>query len=162
SSIFTFFDASLLQPLPVNDPNTIVDVFQSSENGPGSYRSFSYPEYVALRDSNSVFSDMVAYSWTQVALSTTRNINADAGQAEGLLVSGNYFSVLGRKTASGTTFEEQPSYSEPVVVLSHSFWQRRFHSASGTVGKIVWFNGTPFTVIGIAEEKFTGTEAQVP
>ena len=165
SSIFTFFDASVLQPLPVKDPNTIVDVFQSTENEPGSYRSFSYAEYVALRDANSVFSDMLAYSWTQVALSTARSTNSDADQAEGLLVSENYFSVLGGKTASGTAFGvegEQSNYSEPVVVLSHSFWQRRFHSELGTVGKIVWLNGTPFRVIGIAREEFTGTEAQIP
>src|SRR5262249_26294100 len=146
------------------DPKTIVDVFQSVQNEPGSYRSFSYPEYVALRDSNSVFSDMVAYSWTQVALSTARNTGSGADQAEGLLVSRNYFSVLGGETASGTTFvaAEQSRDSEPVVVLSHSFWQRRFHSDLGTVGKIVWLNGIPFTVMGIAREEFTGTEAQVP
>jgi hypothetical protein len=60
SGIFTLFDATILQPLPVKDPNTIVDIYQSIESDPGPYRSFSYPEYVALRNSNSVFSGFIA------------------------------------------------------------------------------------------------------
>jgi len=91
----------MLQPLPVKDPHTIVDVFQNIENESGSYRSFSYPEYVALRDYNNVFSGVIAYSWTQVALSIGRNTDSDADQAEGLLVSETIFSFWEAKPRGG-------------------------------------------------------------
>src|ERR1039458_2868908 len=68
STIFTLFDAVTLRPLPVKDPTTVVNVYQRIQGEPGSYRSFSYPEYVALRDSNSVFSGLVAYSWIPIEI----------------------------------------------------------------------------------------------
>src|ERR1035441_10393139 len=68
TSIFQLFDAIVLQPMPVKDPSAVVCVYQRIENDPGGYRSFSYPEYVALRDSNAVFSGLVAYSWMTVEL----------------------------------------------------------------------------------------------
>ena len=166
TSIFTLFDATILQPLPVKDPNTIVDIYQSIESDPGPYRSFSYPEYVALRNSNSVFSGFIAYSWTEVELSTgSGSTTTEAEQADGLLVSGNYFSVLGGYAAVGRTFvpeEEQTFGSEPAVVLSHGFWERRFNSDPSVVGKIVRLNGIPFTVVGITRQDFVGTEPQIP
>jgi predicted permease len=166
STIFTLFDATVLQSMPVNDPNTMVHVYQSIENEPAPYRSFSYPEYVALRDFNSTFSGLIAYSWTQVELSKgSGGTITDAEESDGLLVSGNYFSLLGGETAAGRTFvseEENTAGSEPVVVLSHRFWGRRFNFDPGVVGKIVRLNGIPLTVIGIARQDFIGTEPQVP
>ena len=92
SSIFTIFDAAAFQPLRVKDPSTIVDVYQSVQGEPGSYRSFSYPEYVALRNLNGVFSGMIAYAWTPVELSVKNGgQDSEAEETQGLLVSGNYF-----------------------------------------------------------------------
>src|SRR5216683_3406496 len=63
SSIFTLFDALTLRPLPIRDSSAVVNVYQHIQDQTGSYRSFSYPEYVALRESNEVFSGLIAYSW---------------------------------------------------------------------------------------------------
>src|SRR3982074_1583578 len=51
SSIFTLFDALTLRPLPIRDSTAVVNVYQHIQDQTGSYRSFSYPEFVALRES---------------------------------------------------------------------------------------------------------------
>jgi len=72
TSIFTLFDAVTLRPLPVKDPASVVNVYQHIQGEPGDYRSFSYPEYGALRDSNSAFSGLsvarVATAWWRSCL----------------------------------------------------------------------------------------------
>jgi macrolide transport system ATP-binding/permease protein len=164
SSIFALFDATVLRPLPAKDPSTVVDVYQGVVGDFGSYRSFSYPEYVALRNFNSVFSGLVAYSWIPVELNVASHGTAagDTEEAHGLLVSGNYFSVLGDETALGRTFAPEEAATSPVIVLSQAFWEQRFRSDPAAVGKIVRLNGISLTVVGIAREDFTGTESQAP
>ncbi|HUI42236.1 MAG TPA: ABC transporter permease, partial [Terriglobia bacterium] len=168
AGIFSLFEAATLRALPVEKPNTVVNVYQASQNDPSSYRPFSYPEYVALRDLNSVFSGLVAYSWIPVELDAGPASNGSGGapmQAHGLIVSGNYFSVLGGEAALGRTFaadEGQIPGAYPVLVLSHALWQRQLNSDPSIVGRIVRVNGTPFTVIGIARQDFVGTEPQIP
>jgi len=58
--------------------------------------------------------------------------------------------------------EDWNSNSEPVIVLSHSLWVRRFNSDPGVVGETVRINGHQFTVLGVARQDFVGTEPQVP
>ncbi len=171
TSIFTLFNAVALRPLPVNDPSTVVNIYQRVENEPGSYRSFSYPEYVALRDSNKVFSGLVAYSWISVEVGSgpadhgARSATLQTREAQGLIVSGNYFTVLGGEAALGRTFvagEDQAQGSSPVVVLSHTFWKQRLDADPAIIGRSVTLNDIPFTVIGIAPQNFVGTEPQTP
>jgi putative ABC transport system permease protein len=171
TSIFKLFDAVALRPLPVRDPNTVVDIYQRVGNEPSGYRPFSYPEYVALRDANNVFSGLAAYSWITVqfaagAAGLDTGISADgAEEVHGLLVSGNYFSMLGGEAVLGRTFgpdEDQSSGSHQVVVLSHLFWKRRFDSDQAVLGKDLDLNGKRFTVVGVARQDFTGTEPQMP
>src|SRR6266567_4715566 len=162
TTIFALFDAVALRSLPVRDPNTIVDVYQRIEGE--SYRPFSYPEYDALRDSNSVFSGLVAYSWIPIEFDSGA-ATTETESAHALLVSGNYFSVLGGEAMLGRTFtpeEDQAPGAYPLAVLSHGFWKRHFNSEPATVGKSVKLNGIRFTVVGIASEAFVGTEPQIP
>jgi len=168
TSNFTLFNAVALRPLPVKDPQSVVNVYQRIANEPVGYRSFSYPEYEALRDHNKVFSGLIAYSWMPFELGVgLANESAAAGieEVHGLLVSDNYFSDLGGDALMGRTFvpEEGQSFgSHSVVVLSHSFWRRHFNSDPGLVGKVITLNGIRFTVLGIARRGFIGTEPLVP
>lgn len=164
TTIFTLFDAVTLRPLPVKDPTSVVNVYQRIQGEPGRYRSFSYPEYVALRDSNSVFSGLLAQAWIPVELGSGAT-TPEAEEAHALLVSGNYFTVLGGEAVLGRTFvpeEDQAPGAYPVVVLSHAFWKRHFESDPAAVGKSVKLNGIRFTVVGIAGQDFVGTEPQIP
>jgi len=166
SAIFTLFDALTLRPLPISDPDAVVNVYQRIQDEAGSYRSFSYPEYVALRQSNAVFSGLIAYSWMPAEIVTpTRSTVDGAEEAHGLLVTANYFPLLGGEAALGRTFltEEDESHgAQPVMVLSHGFWEEHFSSDQSIVGKSVKLNSTLMTVVGVASAGFVGTEPQTP
>lgn len=166
SAIFTLFDALTLRPLPISDPERVVNVYQRVQDQPGSYRPFSYPEYLALRQSNAVFSGLVAYSWIPAEVATPGRSGADAGEeSHGLLVTANYFPVLGGRAALGRTFlpdEDEAHGAQPVMVLSHGFWEGHFSSDGSIVGKTVKLNGVLMTVIGVASADFVGTEPQTP
>jgi putative ABC transport system permease protein len=166
SAIFTLFDALTLRPLPISDPDAVVNVYQRIQDEAGSYRSFSYPEYVALRQSNAVFSGLIAYSWIPAEIVTpTRSRVDSAEEARGLVVTANYFALLGGKAALGRTFlaeEDEAHGAQPVMVLSHGFWVEHFSSDRSIVGKTVKLNGTLLTVVGVAGAGFVGTEPQTP
>jgi predicted permease len=166
SAIFTLFDALTLRPLPISAPDAVVNVYQRIQSEAGSYRSFSYPEYVALRESNVVFSGLVAYSWIPAEIVTpTRNTADGAEESHGLLVTANYFSLLGGEAALGRIFvpeEDEAHGAQPVMVLSHGFWEEHFLSDRSIVGKSVKLNGSFMTVVGVASADFVGTEPQTP
>src|SRR5262249_14554093 len=75
------------------------------------------------------------------------------------LVSGNYFQGLGLKPAAGKLIygedTEKPG-AEPVLVLGHSYWKKRFNADPGVIGKQIKLNGHGATIVGVAPETFHG------
>ncbi len=83
----------------------------------------------------------------------------------GLMVTDNYFSLLGGGSALGRTFfdkECQTPLQCPVAVLSYRFWQRRFGSDQSVIGTSLMLNRQRFTVLGVAASDFRGAEMNVP
>jgi predicted permease len=155
TSLFTFLDAVLLRPIPVHDPARLVSVV-SVDNGDSRYLPNSRPNYLDLRDQNTVFSDLTSFQALQVRLSLGERSELILGQ----IVSGNYFDVLGIKPLLGRTFlpeDDQVMGARPVVVLGHSLWQKSFGSDPRIVGRDVRLNGQRFTVIGVTPKDFRGT-----
>ncbi|MGP0076638.1 MAG: ADOP family duplicated permease [Bryobacteraceae bacterium] len=154
TALFTTYDAVALKPLPVADPDSVVRIerwFESGSRGNVQY-AFSQPEYDSLRDGNRVFSSLVASSWPVRAAASV-----PSGTMLGQLVSADYFSALGIATEFGRTFLPEEGRGSPVIVLSHSAWQRYFLSDPGILERAITVNGTAFTVIGVTPEAFTGT-----
>ncbi len=159
TAIFSLLDQALLRSLPVKDADRLV-ILQSfgSFNGHTSSRtddnfSFSYPMYRDLRDRNSVFSRLIATTWAQVGVQW--HGQPELVSAE--LVSGNYFDVLGVSPALGRLLvasDDVVPDANPVVVLSFSYWQRRFGSDPTIVNQSLLVNGRPFTILGIAPPGF--------
>jgi predicted permease len=165
TTIFTLFYSVALRPLPVKDPASVVNVYQtfSGENSrrvSGNRYLISYPEYVNYRDRTSVFTGLAAYAGTSLAL--------DGGETErvsGLMVSDNYFSVLGAEAAVGRLLvanECQVAGGCPRAVLSWGFWQRRFGGDPNLIGKTLTLSRQPFTIVGIAAREFRGADFEVP
>ena len=155
TTLFTWLSAVMLEPFPgVADPQRLVALHPTDPNE--GYTSFSYLDYRDCRDNAQALSGVIAFDDQAFSL-------AADGQAErvwGLLVSGNYFDVVGVKPALGRTFradEDLAPGRDAVVVLSHNLWQRRFAGDPGVVGRTVHINTRSFTVIGVTPPDFRGT-----
>jgi len=155
SAIFSLVNAILLRPRPVAMPEQLVELYSGDKENP--YHTTSYPSYLDFRERNEVFSGLAAYGISQFKLSGA------AGQTEqiwGEIVSGNYFDVLGVPAYRGRTFvadEDAVPNRNPVVVISHGLWQRRFNSDPSIIGQPIVINNQPLTVIGVAPAQYTGT-----
>lgn len=159
TAIFSLLDQALLRSLPVKEPKRLVLLRHSGRNSGYSHtRSddslyFSYPMYRDLRDHNSVFSGLIATAWAQVGVQW----HNEAGLADAEMVSGNYFDTLGVQPALGRLFvpaEDVAPEANPVVVLSFSYWQRRFGADPRILNQSISINGHPFTVVGVAAPGF--------
>src|SRR5262247_4038707 len=100
TALFTVFDAFVLKPLPLKDPDSIVKISGITRGGDRS-RLFSYLDYLDYRDRNNVFEELVAWNKTLGVLgeaAPTDESSVITGSHEyifGQIVSGNYFSMLG-------------------------------------------------------------------
>src|SRR5271157_5433508 len=159
TAIFSLLDQALLRSLPVKDVDRLVILkYDGSNTGRLQSRAdghfyFSYPMYRDLRDRNSVFSGLIATDWTQVGVQWHNQPDLVAAE----LVSGNYFDVLALRPALGRLFvasDDLKPDANPVVVLSFSYWQRRFGSDPGILNQSILMNGHPFTVVGVAPPGF--------
>jgi predicted permease len=171
TALFTVFNAFVLKPLPLKDPDSIVKISGVTRRG-GRNQLFSYLDYLDYRGRNNVFDGLVAWSRAAAVLGEKpagpvdeSSVITDSHEyALGLIVSGNYFQTLGAEMALGRAFlpeEDHEPGTSPVMVLSHGFWQRRFNADPNIVGKTVKLNGQAYTVVGVTAREFIGTESVV-
>jgi predicted permease len=156
TAIFGLVNGLLLQPLPVPAAEQIAAlVIQSGDSSLGAL-GFSYPQFVEFRQLTEPICEVFG-SATAWRLNFTVEGHSDTLTIGG--VSGNYFSALGVKPALGRLVlpgeGERPG--EPaVVVLSYTFWQRRFGGDPQVIGKQARVGGKPATIVGVMEKEFRG------
>ena len=155
----------ILRPLPVAKAEELVAPFWCNTNNPELWGNFSYANYIDFRDQNKTLSGLAAWQNQPAGISLSNDKSAtNAGRAEiawGELVSSNYFDVLQVKPILGRGFlpeEDRTQNTHPVVVLGYQLWKNRFSSDPTIVGKTIYMNGSPFTVIGVGPEKFEGVK----
>ena len=154
SAVFSLVDAFLFRPLNVGNPSRLVSLYTSDYSG-SQYGGSSHADFTDFRGRTNAFEGLTAFT----EISTTLKSENQSERAYGLLVSENYFDLLGVKAARGRTFEPgENQSSQPVLVISHAFWHRRFNGDPAVVGKTVLLNNNSFTVIGVTPEGFTGTD----
>src|SRR5690349_21473628 len=165
TSIFTLLYSVAFRPLPVKDPDHVVNVYQIldgeySRQVQGNVALLSYPEYLNYRDRVAGLSGLAASADVKLYLGGN-----NVEKINGLMVSDNYFSLLGGSAALGRTFfdkECQTALQCPIAVLSNRFWQRRFGSDQNVIGTSLVLNRQRFTVAGVAARDFAGAEMTVP
>jgi predicted permease len=172
TALFSVVDAVLLKRLSVREPERLVlfnwlsgpkfamatiDGYLDKDEATGlnTSTSFSYHTYQQFRAESRTLAEVFAFA-------PIDQLNVNAGeQAEitsGQLVSGSYYVGLGAPPLLGRVIDEgdDQATAEPVAVLSHPFWQRRFGGDAAVIGKSITINQVPVTIIGVAQPGFFG------
>jgi len=152
STVFSIVNAILLGDLPVREPHNIVSIVRNDNF------TLSYPEYEDFRDSGAFESTAARFPLVPVSLASS---SGAAERVWGQLVTASYFDVAGVYMVQGRTFhrtEDQVADRDAVVVLGHGLWKRRFSADPAIIGKTVVLNQRHFTVIGVAQPGFRGTD----
>jgi predicted permease len=164
AAIFSLYNRMLLQPLPVSEPQRLVNLAapgpnpgsQSCNQAGGCDEVFSYPMFRDLERVQTVFTGVAAHRIFGANLA----YRGQTMSGEGVLVSGSYFPVLGIQPAVGRLLGpgDEPKYGESLVaVLSHAYWKSRFGEDPNIVGEVMIVNGQQLTIVGVAPPGFTGT-----
>ena len=165
AAIFSLFNQMLLQPLPVAQPERLVNLgapgVQAGSNScnqtGGCQEIFSYPMFRDLEQAQTGFSSIAAHRLigVNVAMKGQTPVN---GQAT--LVSGSYFPTLGIVPALGRLFslkDDEILGGHPIAVLNYAFWETQLGSNPNVLNQQITVNGVPLIIIGVAPKGFNGT-----
>ena len=159
TAAFGVLDRLLWQPLPgVAGVDRIVTIYSREGDTPLSVAT--HADLVDLGERGRAFDSVASFKQLQMEVETAGAGDAvDADLTTGMLVSADYFRVLGLVPAAGRFFvrEESTSPGLPVVVLGHDLWQRRFGGRADVSGRAISVDGMRCTVVGVAPPGFGGT-----
>ena len=178
TAIFSLIDAVMLRSLPVDNPSQLVLLNWTARHQPDVHEymssgdcgenlgfgqkatqnpsgcSFSEPLFRRIVETNA-FSGVAAFANTG-RLDLTGN--GAASVINGQVVSGDFFRTLGVKASVGRVFEpsDDSRSAAPVAVLNYGYWQSAFGGSRDVIGRTIELNNVPFTIVGVAEPRFTG------
>ena len=172
TAIFSVIDAVMLRALPVRDQSQLVvmrwtahtqprrnstssfgDCADNGDKNPSDC-SMPYPFFELIRAEKKAFSGATAFAGpAHLVLSG----NGAARMVRGELVSGEYFSTLGVGALMGRTLspDDDTRSAAPAIVLTYAFWQGAFGGEPSAIGRTIFLNGVPFTIVGVTEPRFT-------
>jgi predicted permease len=157
-------NAVLLRMLPVREPQRLF--YLTHENMPNgdndtgdSSLTYGINVYNRLRADKSAFSDVIAHIPLSFGKTAVRVGDAPEEIAADE-VSGNFFSALGVRMAAGQPFAapDEDKHSQ-VAVIGYGYWTRRFNRDPAVIGKTIFVNGIPFTILGVGARGFSGVES---
>lgn len=164
TALFSVMNVVLLRTLPVKNPDQLFYLTHANkpdaiDNTGSEHSVYGINVYNRLREDNAVFSDVIGFvplSFSKTAVrfgDTPEEVQADE-------VSGNFFSALGVPMAEGLAFTsaDETKHSQ-VAVISYGYWNRRFNRDPGVIGKAIYVNGVPLTIVGVSEPHFYGVES---
>ncbi|MFW6201487.1 MAG: ABC transporter permease, partial [Gemmatimonadota bacterium] len=164
AAIFSLFEQMLLRPLPVSEPDRLVNLTApgpisgsvSTNAAGGPEAIFSYPMFRDLQRERTAFSGIAAHR----AFSANLAFRGRTRSGQGELVSGSYFPVLGIRPALGRLIgpaDDETIGEHFVTVLSHAYWRTHLGGDPDVIGETLVVNGHPMTIIGVAPRGFRGT-----
>ena len=153
TSIFSVVNAVMLRPLPFNDPDRLVRIWESNvERGRPTF-AVSHPNFLDWRAQAARFTSMAAFD--NVGLSW-----AGSGDAEvifGMRVTASFLETLRVNPALGRNFlaeEDRPGGNTRVVLISDGFWRRAFGADPSVVGRSITLNLQPYSIVGVLPPSF--------
>jgi putative ABC transport system permease protein len=149
SAIFSVIDTVMLKPLPFPDPDRIVMVWghAPASAGGGNRNVHSFPDYADFRDQSQSFAAIASYTRAGAVLSH----GEESQELEGVAINAEIFDTLwvAPFLGRGFTREEDKVGAAPVVVITHSLWQRAFGGDPKIVGQQITMTARSYTVIGV-------------
>ena len=154
TAIFTLVNAVLLSPLPLQNPETLVDVYMYTSDFP--YNVFSIPDYVDFREGTTdVFSGVAG---TMLGLGQVDR-EGDIEMVPCEMVTGGFFQLNGVNAQIGRTLLPEDDVAQgahPVAMVGHSYWKNSFGADPDVVGTEVRLSGRLYTIVGVAPEDYPG------
>src|SRR5438270_6089936 len=156
AAIFSLFDQILLRPLPVPEPDRLVNLAAPGLK-PGSQSCgqagdcdvvFSYPMFRDLERTQTVFTGLAAH----LAFGVSLSYRDQPTTGEGMYVSGSYFPTLGLRPALGRLLapaDDQSIGTSFVTGLGYGYWQSHFGSAPGVLARPLIINRRTMSVVGV-------------
>lgn len=166
TAAFRVIDALLLRPLPIAEPHRLYAMFTAGIGPGGAYRvtdSNEYPQFQAMRAAVKGQAELIAVSGADRTDVTYRS-DLEMEKAYRQYVSGWIFQCFGLRPTLGRLFTERDDKTpnaHPYAVLSYDYWIRRFGRDAGVIGRTFRMGSTVYEIIGVAPERFTGTEPGV-
>jgi len=161
TAIFQLLDAVRIRTLPVVNPQELVEVrLTSIDDRRGSvnrFGSLTNPLWEQIRSTPHPFAGML--SWGETRLNLTNG--GEARYAKVMMVSGDFFNVLGIHPLRGRVFsaaDDQKGCGASAAVISYAFWQRELGGSPTVVGSTVSLNSHAVEIVGITPATFFGME----
>ena len=165
TAIYSIFDLMLRRPLPASHPEELANLSAPGPK-PGSQSCTQAGSceivfsYLMLRD----LQKAPQSPFTAIAAHRVFGSNISFGDltlnADGMLVTGTYFPVLGLQPRIGrllTPADDETLGAHPVAVLGHDFWESRLGADPAIVNRTMLINGRQMTIVGVAPKGFDGT-----
>jgi len=149
-ALFSVVNAIFLRPLPYHEPDRLVRLSSTNEAQRLTRVGFSYSRYLAVQQTQQVFSDLAL----SIGNAFTLTGRGNPEQLIGLQASAAVLPALGLQPQLGRNFsasEDRPG-GEHVVLISSTMWQQRFNRDPSVLGQALTLDGAPYSVIGVLPE----------
>jgi len=156
AALFSVVYDLILRPLPYQESDRLVQLWQHDRRNGSRETPVSYADYLAWRAQARSFAGLAAYNANSVALSTGNG----SVEVAGVMISSNFLATLGATPQLGRAFtpeEERPDQSG-LVIVSHQFWQSRLGSRADVIGQTITLEERPHTVIGVLRSDYRHPE----
>jgi putative ABC transport system permease protein len=145
TAIFSLIQDLFLRGLPFSEPENVVRIYGEAKERDLKQMPFSVPKFWHYRDGQNVFSSIAA-DWGNGFIMTGMG---EPVQLLGGNVSANYFDLLGIRPILGRNFLSEEDIKGDVVLVTESFWRKRFNSDPMVLGRSITLNGVPTTIVGV-------------
>jgi len=156
TAVFSVINTVLLRPLTYPDPQSLVQLMETSPEG--RFQGASVPKFNIWRQQTSIFQDVAGYDQGGAGLNLTGG--GEPEQVQGVHVTADYFRLFDAPVLAGRTFTaaEDSPHGGHVVVLSYGLWKRRFGGNRNVIGTTIQLDGESHTVVGIIGRGFITEE----
>jgi predicted permease len=158
TALFSLLHDTMLERLPISHPQELVQLTWLQRGNLGS--TFNWPDYRPLLEPQAALPGLFAY----LSREATVRVGEAAERVRVEQVSGSYYSTLGLQGFVGRTLraaDDRPG-AAAAAVISYSYWQRHFALDASALGKVVYLEDTPLTIVGVAPPRFHGLDRLSP